>query len=109
MSSVRRQTPDISGLEDDSSEEEHGYDPWSEQFVKMQMGQLMIRDNPVDQSFSERKHNFLINGTNYTKERLLGEGQGCYFFDQLNTLLKNTLATPMKRRFRKSVSMYGAW
>ena len=68
---------DISALSDDdqSNESTLGYDPWSAQFVKMQMGQFGMRDDdPVEQAFSERKQMFLINGTNYAKERLLGEG-----------------------------------
>ena len=58
----------------DNDDLEDGYDPWSELFVKIQMGQMMIRDQPVDQSFSERKHIFTIQGVNYSKDRLLGEG-----------------------------------
>ena len=66
---------DISALSDDQNESTLGYDPWSAQFVKMQMGQFGMRDDdPVGQVFSERKQMFLINGTNYAKERLLGEG-----------------------------------
>ena len=70
---TRSKQCDISALDDHDSNDEStlGYDPWSTQFVKMQMGQFMIRDDdPVDQAFSERKQMFLINGTNYAKERL---------------------------------------
>ena len=72
---TRSKQCDISALDDHDPNDEStlGYDPWSTQFVKMQMGQFMIRDDdPVDQAFSERKQMFLI--TNYAKERLLGEG-----------------------------------
>ena len=71
----RIQLPDISQVLDEKDDSEDlGYDPWSEKFVKMQMGQMMIKDHPVNQTFSERKHIFNIKGINYSKEQLLGEG-----------------------------------
>ena len=69
----RFQLPDISQVVDNDDSED-GYDPWSEAFVKIQMGQMMIIDNPVDKPFSERKHIFTIQGINYSKDQLLGEG-----------------------------------
>ena len=66
--------PDISQVVDNDDSEDLGYDPWSDMFVKMQMGQMMIKDDPVNQPFSERKHIFNIKGVNYSKDQLLGEG-----------------------------------
>ena len=79
--STSRQCPNLSIFGDENQSDStnvsdnHWYNPWDNTFVQMQIGQSSNRvETDMNKSFNERGKSFDIDGSQYTKLRLLGQG-----------------------------------